>query len=53
MIVMRTEKKMDVGGQPAEIMVTEKTVLHGTNTNPKLLAMAGVASALTNVNNVS
>ena len=52
-IVMKTEKKMDTGGRPSEIMVTEKAVIHGTNTDPKILAMAGVASALTNVNNVS
>ena len=34
-------------------MVTKKTIIHGTNTDPNLLAMAGVASALTNVDNVS
>ena len=29
-------------------MVTEKMVVHGTNKDPQLLAMAGVASALAN-----
>ena len=33
-------------------MVTEKIVIHGTNKNPKLLARAGVASALANVDNM-
>ena len=33
-------------------MVTEKKVVHGTNKDPKLLARAGVASALSNVVNV-
>ena len=51
--MIRAKKKMDTGRWPAKIMVTEKIVLHGTNTYPKLLAMAGVASALVNVDNVS
>ena len=51
-IMIRTEKIMDSGDQPIDIMVTEKIVLHGTNKYPKLLAVAGVASALTNVDNV-
>ena len=50
---MRTQKNMDTRGRPAEIMVTEKTVIHGTNTDLKLLAIAGVASTLANVDNVS
>ena len=33
-------------------MVIEKTILHGTNKDPKLLTMAGVASDLTNADNV-
>ena len=49
---MRTGKRIDTGDQPIYIMVTEKTVIHGTNKNPKLLAMVGVASALTNADNV-
>ena len=46
------EKRVDTGDQPIEIMVTEKTVIHGTNKYPKLLAMVGVASALANADNV-
>ena len=34
-------------------MVTKKTVLHGTNKDPKLLATVGVALALTNADNVN
>ena len=34
-------------------MVTENIIIHGTNTDPNLLTMAGVASALANVDNVS
>ena len=49
---MRTEKRVDIGDQTVEIMVMEKTVIHGRNKYPKLLAMAGVASALTNADNV-
>ena len=48
-IVMRSETRVNAGDQP---MVIEKTVLHGTNKDPKLLAMAGVASSLANVDNV-
>ena len=33
-------------------MVTKKTVVHGTNKDPKFLGRAGVASALANVDNV-
>ena len=33
-------------------MVNEKIVIHGTNKDPKLLARVGVASALTNVDNL-
>ena len=33
-------------------MVTEKIVVHGTNKDPKLLTMEGVASSLANVDNV-
>ena len=49
---MRSEKRLNTGDQPVEIMVTEKTVLQGTNKDPKLLAMAGVATTLDNVDNV-
>ena len=52
-IMIRTEKRMDSRDQPVDIMVTEKTFLHGTNKDPKLLAAAGVGSALANANNVN
>ena len=49
---MRTEKRMETGDQPVEIMVIEKTIIHGTNKDPKLLVMAGVESYLANAHNV-
>ena len=49
---MRSEKRLNTGDQPVEIMVTEKTVLQGTNKEPKHLVMEGVAIALANVDNV-
>ena len=49
---MRTEKMVDTGKRHIGVMVIEKTVVHGTNKDPKLLAIAGVASALANVDNV-
>ena len=48
---MRIEKRVDTGEKQG-IMVNEKKVVHGTNKDPKLLARAGVASALANVDNV-
>ena len=48
---MRTEKRVDTGEKQG-IMVNEKTVVHGTNKDPKLLARECVASALGNVDNV-
>ena len=48
---MRTEKRVDTREKKG-IMVNEKTVVHGTNKAPKLLAREGVASALANVDNV-
>ena len=51
MIVMRTEKRVDTGKKQG-FMVTEKKLVHGTNKDPKLLARAGVASTLENVDNV-
>ena len=48
---MRTEKKVDTGENQG-IMVTEKTILHGTKKDPRLLARAGVASALGNEDNL-
>ena len=51
-IVMRSEKRLNTGDHPVEIMVTGKTVLQGTNKEPKHLVMEGVAIALANVDNV-
>ena len=44
---------LDYGYHPVDIMVTKKTVLHGTNKDPKLLATAGVVSGLANADNVN
>ena len=49
---MRSEKRVDTRDQPIEIMVMKKRIIHGTNKDPKLLVMAGVASALANADNV-
>ena len=49
---MRTENMVDTGKRNIGVMVTEKMVVHGTNKDPKILAMEGVASALANVDNV-
>ena len=48
---MRTEKKVDTEEKQG-IMVTEKTIVHGTDKDPRLLARAGVASSLVNEDNV-
>ena len=48
---MRTEKKVDTGENKG-IMVIEKTIVHGTGKDPRLLVKGGVASALANVDNV-
>ena len=48
---MRTEKKVDTGEKKG-IMVIEKTIVHGTDKDPRFLAKVGVASALENVDNV-
>ena len=50
-IVRRTEKKVDTGGKLG-IMVTDKTVVHGTHKDPRLLAMIGVALNLATEDNV-
>ena len=44
-IVKITEKKVDIGGNPG-MMVTDKTVVHGTHKYPRLIARAGVALTL-------
>ena len=45
---MRTEKRVDTGKKQG-IMVTEKTVVHGTDKDPKLLSRESVALTLANV----
>ena len=50
-IVKRTKKKVDTGGKPRR-MVTDKTVFHGTNKDPRLLASVGVAITLATEDNV-
>ena len=49
--VKRTEKKMDTGGKP-RVMVTNKTVVHGTHKYPRLIARAGVSLTLATEDNV-
>ena len=49
---MRTKKRVDTGKNHIGVMVTEKTVVHGTNKDPKLLARESVASTIANVDNV-
>ena len=41
-IVKITEKKVETGGQSRK-MITDRTLVHGTNTDPRLIARAGVA----------
>ena len=50
-IARRTEKKVDTGGKKG-VMVTEKTVVHGTDKDPRLMAKAGVATSLATEDNV-
>ena len=50
-IVQKIEKKVDTGEKKG-VMVTEKTIAHGTNKDPKLLARASATTTLSNVNNV-
>ena len=50
-IVKRTEKKVDTGGKPG-MMVTDKTVVHGTHKDPCLLVRAGVDITLATEDNV-
>ena len=52
-IVRRAEKRLKIGDQHVQIMVTEKTVLQGMNEDLKLLAMESIASAQDNIVNVS
>ena len=42
MIVKRTEKKVEIGGQPGK-MITDKTLVYGTDADPRLTTRVGVA----------
>ena len=44
-IMRRKEKRMKMGDQPMAVMVTKETIMHRTDEDPQLLAMAGVAAA--------
>ena len=50
-IVKRTEKKVNTGGKLG-VMLTEKTVVHGTHKYPWLIARGGVALTLSTEDNV-
>ena len=50
-IVKRTEKKVDIGGNSGK-MVTNKTVVHGTHKDPWLMERERVALTLENEDNV-
>ena len=41
-IVKRTEKKVETREQPGK-MITDKTLVYGTDADPRLIARAGVA----------
>ena len=49
-IVRRMEKKVNAEAKKG-IMLTEKTVLHGTDKDPRLMVRAGVATALATKDN--
>ena len=48
---MRTKKKVDTRENQG-LVVTEKTIIHGTDKDPRLLAKVGVASTFENEDNV-
>ena len=50
-IVKRNEKKVDTGGKPG-IMVTDKTVVHGTHKDPRSMEKDGAALSLATKDNV-
>ena len=50
-IVKRTENKVNIGGNTG-VMVTKKEVVHSTDKDPRLMARAGVATALAVEDNV-
>ena len=52
-IVRMSEKRLKIGYRPIEVMVTEKTVMQGTNEDPQLLAMENIEVEQYNAYNVS
>ena len=50
-IVKRTEKKVEIGGQ-SRMMINDKTLVHGTDKDPRLTIRAGVAFIHTSEDNV-
>ena len=50
-IVRRAENKVDTGEKKG-FMVTKKTIVHGTDKYPRLMAREGVALALSTEDNV-
>ena len=50
-IVKRNEKKVETGGQLG-MMITDKTLVHGTDADPRLTARAGVALTQATEDNV-
>ena len=51
-IVRRVENKLKVGTQPEVTIVTERLVIKGTNEDPQLMCLIGVAIAQANAFNV-
>ena len=51
-IVRRKEKRMKMGDQPVAVMVTEKTIMHRIDEDPRLLAMEGIEVGQDNAVNV-
>ena len=50
-IVKRTEKKVEMGGQSGK-MITDKTLVHGTDAGPRLTERAGVEKTQATKDNV-
>ena len=50
-LLREPRKKLDIGGKPWK-MVTDKTIVHGTHKDPRLMARAGVALTLANEYNM-
>ena len=51
-IVRRSENRLKISDQPDVVIVTEKTVIDGTNKDPKFLAFVSIAAAQYDVDNV-